>query len=112
MVDFITHNINTKHFPIHCPGELCDKLLPDWEIRAALNNDEALVDRFIEFRLKLTVMQAKNLAFCPTPDCQFIYVKDDPFDLKQAAAADPCKNQGEEENKQHDPTRFKCPQCE
>jgi len=106
----IQNQVNEKKFPNICPNYECKQVLPDWELRAIFADQPATMRKLLDFRLNWTVMKEMDLENCPSPDCDFIYVKPN-LNGEENKEGDSFRQQYIVQDLQ-DPSNFKCPRCE
>ena len=72
---FIISKVDDSKFPIVCPEPKCKKTLSDIDIKDIL--DPKTYKKFNEFQYKNAVELQKDVSWCPTPDCKFVFFFDE-----------------------------------
>lgn len=67
--------IENGQLPIKCPEPKCKKVLPIPDLRELLTEEER--KRCYRFEWKMIRDQNPNMIECPTPDCEYMFMRED-----------------------------------
>lgn len=66
---------NTNNVIIHCPGDSCEKTIPDVEIKHMVSDE--IWDKFQDAYITITLLRDKDATQCQNDDCdQWFYIDD------------------------------------
>eukprot|EP01022_Parablepharisma_sp_SALTPOND_P030553 TRINITY_DN765_c0_g1_i1.p1 TRINITY_DN765_c0_g1~~TRINITY_DN765_c0_g1_i1.p1 ORF type:complete len:335 (+),score=32.50 TRINITY_DN765_c0_g1_i1:1689-2693(+) len=70
---YIKTKIGERGYPIKCPNPKCKKDISMLDLNEFLEEEE--LKKFIDYSFKIAVEgNPADFSFCPTPDCQYIFV--------------------------------------
>ena len=72
---YVELKIKDRSFPIVCPNLKCKMGLSEMDVRNLIEGN--LLNDFYKFTLqKFAEVNNKDMSFCPTPDCKYLFVYD------------------------------------
>lgn len=75
MIEYLTIQIDTRHFPIVCPEASCKLDVNDLDIREILSQTQ--YQKYSQLITTQAIDQLADMSWCPTPDCQNAFIFDE-----------------------------------